>query len=61
VQPSAADAQEGGRGATAVESSRVGSGYARVGLTAVSLIGALAVVMQVFFVKKAKSKGRHKQ
>jgi hypothetical protein len=30
-------------------------------LTAVSLIGALAVVMQVFFVKKAKSKGRHKQ
>ena len=59
-QPSAPDPQEANQGSAVVAFSGAAGGYAR-GLGAISLIGALAVVAQILFVKKSVKKGRHQR
>lgn len=59
-QPSAPDPQEANQGSAVVAFSGAAGGYAR-GLGAISLIGALAVVAQVLFVRKSVKKGRHQR
>ena len=59
-QPSAPDPQEANQGSAVVAFSGAAGGYAR-GLGAISLIGALAVVAQILFVRKSVKKGRHQR
>ena len=60
-QPSAPDPQGADQGPAVVVPSGAAGGYAHGWLGAISLIGALAVVAQVLFVKKSVGKGRHQR